>query len=30
VFYLGLEVANGAERPKWNPDSYKQIVGGAN
>ena len=30
VFYLGLEVANAAERPKWNPDSYKQIVGGAN
>jgi peptidase M28-like protein len=27
VFYLGLEVANAAERPKWNPASYKQIVG---
>jgi Zn-dependent M28 family amino/carboxypeptidase len=26
VFYLGLEVANAAERPRWNPDSYKQIV----
>jgi hypothetical protein len=26
VFYLGLEVANAAERPKWNPESYKQIV----
>jgi hypothetical protein len=26
VFYLGLEVANAAERPKWNPQSYKQIV----
>ena len=30
VFYLGLEVASAGERPKWNPDSYKQIVGGAN
>ncbi len=29
VFYLGLEVANAADRPKWNPDSYKQIVTGA-
>jgi hypothetical protein len=28
IFYLGLEVANGAERPKWNPDSYKRIVTG--
>ena len=27
VFYLGLEIANAAERPKWNPASYKQIVG---
>jgi uncharacterized protein YjeT (DUF2065 family) len=26
VFYLGLDVANAAERPKWNPNSYKQIV----
>jgi hypothetical protein len=26
VFYLGLDVANSAERPKWNPDSYKRIV----
>ena len=26
VFYLGLEVANAAERPRWNPESYKQIV----
>jgi len=26
VFYLGLDVANGAERPKWNPDSYSRIV----
>jgi len=31
VFYLGLDVANGAERPKWNPDSYARIVtGGSN
>src|SRR5256886_1442626 len=30
LFYLGLDVANAAERPKWNPESYKQIVAGAN
>ena len=31
VFYLGLEVANAAGRPRWNPESYNQIVteGGA-
>lgn len=28
VFYLGLDVANAAARPKWNPDSYKRIVTG--
>ncbi|MGH7607755.1 MAG: M28 family peptidase [Gemmatimonadales bacterium] len=28
VFYLGLEVANAAQRPKWNPDSYERIVTG--
>ena len=28
IFYLGVEVANAAERPKWNPDSYKRIVSG--
>ena len=28
VFYLGLDVANTAARPKWNPDSYKRIVTG--
>jgi Zn-dependent M28 family amino/carboxypeptidase len=28
IFYLGVDVANGAERPKWNPDSYKRIVSG--
>jgi len=26
IFYLGVDVANSAERPKWNPDSYKRIV----
>lgn len=30
VFYLGLEVANAAQRPKWNPDSYRQIVQAGN
>ena len=28
VFYLGLDVANSTDRPKWNPDSYKRIVTG--
>jgi len=26
VLYLGLAVANSAERPRWNPESYKRIV----
>ncbi len=26
VFYLGLEIANAPERPKWNAESYKRIV----
>jgi hypothetical protein len=26
VLYLGLEIANSPERPKWNPESYKEIV----
>jgi len=26
LFYLGQEVANSANKPKWNPESYKQIV----
>lgn len=26
VFYLGAEVANATERPKWNPASYRAIV----
>ncbi len=29
VFYLGLAVANAAQRPQWNPQSYRQIVGAA-
>jgi len=28
VFYLGVEVANAADRPQWNPDSYERIVDG--
>jgi len=28
IFYLGVDVANSVERPKWNPDSYKRIVSG--
>jgi len=26
MFYLGLEIANAADRPKWNPESYRQVV----
>jgi hypothetical protein len=26
MFYLGLEIANAANRPKWNPESYRQVV----
>ncbi len=26
MFYLGQDIANAASRPKWNPESYKQIV----
>ena len=26
VFYLGLEIANAAEKPRWNPESYRKIV----
>ena len=26
AYYVGLDIANSAMRPKWNPDSYKQIV----
>ncbi len=28
LFYLGQEVANAPDRPKWNPDSYAKIVEG--
>ena len=27
VFYLGLEIANAKDKPKWNPKSYQEIVG---
>jgi hypothetical protein len=30
AFYLGYEVAQANARPKWNPDSYRQIVQGTN
>ena len=26
AYYVGMDIANAAARPKWNPDSYKQIV----
>ena len=26
LFYLGQDIANSAERPKWDPDSYKAVV----
>lgn len=26
VFYLGQEIGNATERPKWNPESYDRIV----
>lgn len=26
VFYLGIEVGNALERPRWNPESYARIV----
>jgi hypothetical protein len=26
VFYLGVEIGNAPERPKWNPESYARIV----
>jgi hypothetical protein len=28
VFYLAEEIGNRAERPRWNPESYKKIVTG--
>ena len=30
VFYLGLEIANTLQRPRWNPESYRRIVQGGN
>jgi Zn-dependent M28 family amino/carboxypeptidase len=27
VFRMGVEIANTAERPRWNPESYRRIVG---
>jgi hypothetical protein len=30
VFYLGYEIAQSSRRPQWNPESYRQIVQGAN
>jgi hypothetical protein len=29
LFYLGQDVANAPERPRWKPESYRQIVEGA-
>jgi hypothetical protein len=26
VFYVGLEIANTTDRPRWKPESYRQIV----
>jgi hypothetical protein len=26
LYYLGVEVANAAQKPQWNPDSYRKIV----
>jgi hypothetical protein len=30
IYFLGWEVANARERPRWNPDSYRKIVQGEN
>ncbi|MHB1194921.1 MAG: M20/M25/M40 family metallo-hydrolase [Longimicrobiales bacterium] len=30
LFHLGMEVADAEERPRWNPESYKQIVSDRN
>ena len=30
LFYLGLDIANADERPRWYPESYRQIVTGGN
>ncbi len=29
AYYIGMDVANAATRPKWNSDSYKKIVTGS-
>ncbi len=29
LFYVGQDIANAPQRPKWNPESYRQIVEGA-
>jgi hypothetical protein len=29
IFYLGQDIANSPQRPKWKPESYRQIVEGA-
>ena len=29
LFYLGQDIANAPQRPKWKPESYRQIVEGA-
>ncbi len=26
MLFLGIEIANAAERPKWNPESYERVV----
>jgi hypothetical protein len=26
LLYLGIDIANAAERPKWNPESYEKVV----
>jgi hypothetical protein len=30
VFYLGLEIANAGERPRWDPAAYRRVVEGEN
>ena len=30
LFYLGLEIADAAGRPRWDPESYKRVVEPAN
>lgn len=27
IYYIGQEIGNAAEKPKWNPESFKKIVG---